>query len=894
MDDPMDGDQYPKYVEDEVLFETFVREHTILSSAVPDSNNDVEGLLEPGLNNVRRIPCYPSLLQRIKDRNYYHNSSNNSNPQKNNVFIVEVPLSELVDWDSVRGRDLATRINKNTVRYSELICNVLDKILNSMEVTSGEGEQSSRIIRDSIDVLHDQRLAQQAARIQENAETGDSSIPLDREEQNGNLMNDDVMRENGIIDEFPPILMRRYELRILPVERSGLFRPFIKQYRDKTRLPVDLEDQSFGPPTKKKSGSGASLRHIRSRSMGRLVTIRGMIVRASDVKPCCVVATYICDMCGSEVYQVVKGKREFLPQRICPTPVCQTGQKPDTLHMQTRGSKFVKFQELKLQELPSQVPMGHIPRSMSVHCQGELTRQACPGDVVTVDGIFLPQRVAESGFLAMKAGLISTTFLEAQNLILHKKSYNDSLSDELLEDEKAKLHGEIMDIATGEDPIGALSSSLAPEIFGHEDIKRALLLQLVGGCTRKLPDGMRIRGDINICLMGDPGVAKSQLLKHVASIAPRGVYTTGKGSSGVGLTAAITKDITTGEMALEGGALVLADQGICAIDEFDKMDESDRTAIHEVMEQQTVSIAKAGIVATLNARAAVLAAANPLYGRYNKKKSMSENINLPNSLLSRFDLMFLILDIADIDRDMSLARHVTFVHQNEGLGNKSRKKDKDKSLGVDDDDLVEASNNSKNMEGEETERPTITAKILREYISRARKFQPFVPASVAPYIVEAYVGLRMKDQGGTSHSGKTGDQTVMTARQLLSILRLSQALARLRFSDYVAREDVDEAIRLTHMSKASLADDDYHIPSSGQGGDNSTRGNKNEDITSRIFHILKDYTTVSRSNRLELKMCEAMALRKGFTVQQLQTCLEEYQSLDVLQMNNTGTHIHFL
>jgi len=252
MDDPMDGDQYPKYVEDEVLFETFVREHTILSSAVPDSNNDVEGLLEPGLNNVRRIPCYPSLLQRIKDRNYYHNSSNNSNPQKNNVFIVEVPLSELVDWDSVRGRDLATRINKNTVRYSELICNVLDKILNSMEVTSGEGEQSSRIIRDSIDVLHDQRLAQQAARIQENAETGDSSIPLDREEQNGNLMNDDVMRENGIIDEFPPILMRRYELRILPVERSGLFRPFIKQYRDKTRLPVDLEDQSFGPPTKKK------------------------------------------------------------------------------------------------------------------------------------------------------------------------------------------------------------------------------------------------------------------------------------------------------------------------------------------------------------------------------------------------------------------------------------------------------------------------------------------------------------------------------------------------------------------------------------------------------------------------------------------------------------------
>jgi DNA replication licensing factor MCM7 len=220
---------------------------------------------------------------------------------------------------------------------------------------------------------------------------------------------------------------------------------------------------------------------------------------------------------------------------------------------------------------------------MSVHCRGELTRQATPGDVVTIDGIFLPQRVAESGYRAMKAGLISTTFLEAQHIIVHKKSYDDSIADSLSEEAKTKLHNEIMDIATGEDPVGRLSTSIAPEIYGHEDIKRALLLQLVSGCTRKLPDGMRIRGDINICLMGDPGVAKSQMLKHVSSIAPRGVYTTGKGSSGVGLTAAITKDLTTGEMALEGGALVLADQGICAIDEFDKMDEADRTAIHEVM-----------------------------------------------------------------------------------------------------------------------------------------------------------------------------------------------------------------------------------------------------------------------------------------------------------------------
>ena len=185
----------------------------------------------------------------------------------------------------------------------------------------------------------------------------------------------------------------------------------------------------------------------------------------------------------------------------------------------------------------------------------------------------------------------------------------------------------------------------------------------MGGVTRKMKDGMSIRGDINICLMGDPGVAKSQLLKHMSRVAPRGIYTTGKGSSGVGLTAAVVRDNVTQEMTLEGGALVLADMGLCCIDEFDKMEEGDRTAIHEVMEQQTVSIAKAGITTTLNARTAILAAANPRYGRYNRYKSPTENIDLPAALLSRFDLMFLLLDKPDIETDTALAQHITHVHR---------------------------------------------------------------------------------------------------------------------------------------------------------------------------------------------------------------------------------------
>merc|ERR1711953_154815 len=260
-------------------------------------------------------------------------------------------------------------------------------------------------------------------------------------------------------------------------------------------------------------------------------------------------------------------------------------------------------------------------------------------------------------------------FIDAHNITKHKSGYSEQDQDAQVTLRKVGEAWEKGNLYEN------CAKSIAPEIFGHLDVKKALLLVLIGAFKKTMQDGMKIRGDIHCLMMGDPGVAKSQLLKQVVNIAPRSVYTTGKGSSGVGLTASVIRDPMTSEVTLEGGALVLADKGVCCIDEFDKMEESDRTAIHEVMEQQSVSIAKAGITTTLNTRTTVLAAANPLYGRYNPFKSPVENIDLPAALLSRFDLLFLLLDTVDVDKDKNLALHVCKVHSNYHKQDKAASRD---------------------------------------------------------------------------------------------------------------------------------------------------------------------------------------------------------------------------
>lgn len=599
------------------------------------------------------------------------------------------------------------------------------------------------------------------------------------------------------------------------------------------------------------------LRDVRAEQIGRLVTVSGIVTRVTEVKPRVAAAVYHCVSCGYEVYQPVMGKN-YMPATKCPTPAhAGRGNKSGQLIPYFRGYSWVKYQEVKLQEASDQVPVGSIPRTMSVKLNGEVTRSCNAGDSVTISGIFLPQ--AYSGFKALKNGNLSDTYLDATHVSQLRKTYSETFVS-------AEMREQLEDLRLDPDLYNRLAKSIAPEIFGSVDVKKALLLLLLGAPPKLLPDGMRLRGDVHICLMGDPGVAKSQLLKHITKVAPRAVYTTGKGSSGVGLTAAVMRDGVTNELMLEGGALVLADMGIACIDEFDKMNEVDRTAIHEVMEQQTVSIAKAGITTSLNARASVLAAANPAYGRYNKHKSPAENINLPAALLSRFDLLFLLLDTPKEEQDFALAKHVTHVHQHGSHP----------PLGFE----------------------VVDSKLIRAHIADARKKMPVIPpdGSLTEYLVDSYVAMRAQETEDEDNA-----KGYTSPRVLLSILRLGQALARLRLNTVVEKDDIDEAIRLMDASKSSLEDAKASGRRGGEDDDGddidafdfTTRVDKNDPSSRKwkIFSLISDFMKEENRTAVDIASAEKLCDENDFTRDELMATIEEYEGINIWAYDNEASRI---
>lgn len=494
-----------------------------------------------------------------------------------------------------------------------------------------------------------------------------------------------------------------------------------------------------------------ALRAIRSKHIGKLVHVSGIMMRASEVKPLLVQAMFQCRICDEKIPQTQEEGRYTEPARC---PLCD---KKTPMRLLPHESQFRDWQKVRIQESPEELPPGSMPRSIDIILEGDIVDISRPGDLVKITGL-----LQTTPDFSRRGGKLATfnVFIEANGVEVAEKEYEQLEISE--EDEK-----QIKELA--EDPYvhERIIASIAPSIQGHDTIKESIALLLFGGVAKNLPDGTRLRGKSNILMIGDPGTGKSQILKFVSGLAARGLYTSGKGTTAAGLTAAVVHDTESGAMTLEAGALVLADQGIACIDEFDKMDPNDRTAIHEAMEQHTVSIAKAGIVATLNARTSILAAANPTLGRYESSLSVQDNIRLPFTILSRFDLIWILVDTIEATRDRELAHFILDMHQ------------------------------MKKSKTEQTT-PPVTPIFLKKYIGYANRYViPQLSPEAAEVIENFYVDLRKSAEGGAA--------VPITARQLESLVRLSEARAKMALRSKVTKEDAQAAIRLMEDSLRMVA-----------------------------------------------------------------------------------------
>ncbi|KAJ3310161.1 MCM DNA helicase complex subunit [Boothiomyces sp. JEL0838] len=499
-----------------------------------------------------------------------------------------------------------------------------------------------------------------------------------------------------------------------------------------------------------------TLRDLRQIHLNTLVRVTGVVTKRSAVYPQLRLVKYDCVKCGAVIgpfYQ--DSNREIRAQR------CNNCQSKGPFNLNSEETIYRNYQRLTLQESPGSVPAGRLPRNRDVILLWDLVDCARPGDEIELTGVYMNSFDASlnvsNGFPVFK------TIFEANHIGKKEDSYSSFRLNE--EDQR-----QIRTLARDPRIRKRIIKSIAPSIYGHEDIKTAIALSMFGGVFKNPQNKHKLRGDINVLLLGDPGTAKSQFLKYVEKTSHRAIYATGQGASAVGLTATVHKDPVTREWTLEGGALVMADKGVCLIDEFDKMNDQDRTSIHEAMEQQSISVSKAGIITTLQARCAVIAAANPLFGKYNPQVTFSQNVELTEPILSRFDILCVVKDIADPLVDEQLARFVINSHMK--------------------------SHPNYDHEVEETieeDADVIPQELLKKYIIYARdNIKPTMQSIDVEKLEKLYSELRRESMIGGS--------IPITVRYLESIIRMSEAFARMHLRDIVRQDDIDHAISVTIKS----------------------------------------------------------------------------------------------
>lgn len=513
-------------------------------------------------------------------------------------------------------------------------------------------------------------------------------------------------------------------------------------------------------------------RDIRSEHINRFVSVEGILRKTTEVRPRIVEAVFRCP--GGHVTKKRQEYGMFVEPDGCATEGC-TYRK---LVLMPKRSLFVDAQKLRIQESPEGLRGGEQPQTIDVDVTDDITGTVAPGDRVVINGILRSQQRVTHG----NKSTFFDIHLEANSIEIGEKEFEEvSISD--------KDEAEIQRLSVDPDVYRRITHSIAPTIYGNEEVKEAIALQLFGGITKNMPDGTHLRGDIHCLLIGDPGIAKSQLLRYVVRLSPRGIYTSGQSSTSAGLTATAVKDeFGDGRWTLEAGALVLADMGIAAVDEMDKMNKEDRSALHEAMEQQSISVAKAGITATLKSRCALLGAANPKLGRFDEYADIGEQINMPPTLLSRFDLIFILADKPDHQRDEAIAEHILKAH---ATGELIAQHAREPLEGVDDEyirrELAPVT-------------PDIEPAMLRKYVAYAKRTCFPILSPEAKAVLVGYY-MRLRDLADANKP------VPVTARQLEALVRLAEASARVRLARTIEAPDAERVVRIVDTCLRQVAYD---------------------------------------------------------------------------------------